>query len=73
MLGERLGQVTDAHRQARLILRVVRQNLMWAAAYNALSVPLTMMGWMPAWAAGLGMATSSLLVVLNAWRLNKNP
>lgn len=73
VLGERLGQVTDAHRQARLTLRVVRQNLMWAAAYNALSVPLAMMGWMPAWAAGLGMATSSLLVVLNAWRLNKNP
>ena len=73
VLGERLGQVADAHRQARLTLRVVRQNLMWAAAYNALSVPLAMMGWMPAWAAGLGMATSSLLVVLNALRLNKSP
>jgi Cu2+-exporting ATPase len=27
------------------------------------------MGWMPAWLAGLGMALSSLLVVLNAARL----
>jgi Cu2+-exporting ATPase len=29
------------------------------------------MGWLPAWAAGLGMALSSLLVVLNALRLAK--
>jgi Cu2+-exporting ATPase len=29
------------------------------------------MGWLPAWAAGLGMAMSSLLVVLNALRLAK--
>ena len=28
-----------------------------------------MMGWVSAWLAGLGMAASSLLVVLNAWRL----
>ena len=28
------------------------------------------MGWLPAWAAGLGMALSSLLVVLNALRLS---
>jgi Cu2+-exporting ATPase len=29
------------------------------------------MGWMPAWLAGLGMALSSLLVVLNAARLTR--
>jgi Cu2+-exporting ATPase len=29
------------------------------------------MGWLPAWAAGLGMALSSLLVVLNALRLSQ--
>jgi len=47
----------------------VRQNLWWALAYNAACVPLALMGWLPAWAAGLGMALSSLLVVLNARRL----
>jgi len=48
---------------------VVRQNLWWAALYNALCVPLAIAGFMPAWLAGLGMAASSLLVVLNAARL----
>jgi hypothetical protein len=50
-------------------LRVVRQNLIWAAVYNAVAVPLAILGYMPAWAAGLGMAVSSLLVVINALRL----
>ena len=57
---------------ARRTLRVVRQNLWWAAAYNALCVPLAVLGWMPAWLAGLGMALSSLLVVLNAARLARD-
>ena len=48
---------------------MVRQNLAWAALYNAACVPLALAGWLPAWAAGLGMALSSLLVVLNALRL----
>jgi Cu2+-exporting ATPase len=42
---------------------VVRRNLAWAATYNAAAVPLAVAGFMPAWLAGLGMATSSLVVV----------
>jgi Cu2+-exporting ATPase len=51
----------------------VRQNLAWAAAYNAVCVPLAIGGWMPPWLAGLGMAASSLLVVANAARLARLP
>ena len=47
----------------------MRQNLVWAAGYNAACVPLAVLGWLPPWAAGLGMATSSLVVVLNSLRL----
>lgn len=50
-------------------MRVVRQNLCWAAVYNAVCVPLAIAGLMPAWLAGLGMALSSLLVIANAARL----
>jgi Cu2+-exporting ATPase len=50
-------------------MAIVRQNLWWALLYNAASIPLAIAGLMPAWLAGLGMATSSLLVVLNALRL----
>ncbi len=66
------GQVMDVvHtlRQARATLRTVRQNLAWAGVYNAVSVPLALVGWMPPWLAGLGMAASSLLVIGNALRL----
>ena len=54
---------------ARRTRRVVRQNLAWAAGYNAVCVPLAVLGLMPPWLAGLGMAASSLLVVANSARL----
>ena len=57
--------------QAKRTLRIVKQNLAWAAVYNAICVPLALFGWLPAWLAGLGMATSSLLVMANAARLAK--
>ncbi len=60
-------------RQARSTMRIVRQNLVWAAAYNAISVPLALLGFMPPWLAGLGMAGSSLLVIGNALRLAAAP
>ncbi len=70
VLGEQIGAVASSFQVARRTLRVVRQNLWWAAAYNAVCVPLAVLGWLPAWLAGLGMALSSLLVVLNALRLS---
>ena len=69
VLGDSLALVPQTVMLARRTLRVVRQNLWWAAGYNALCVPLAVAGWMPAWLAGLGMALSSLLVVVNAARL----
>lgn len=69
VLGEELASVGRALALARRTLRIVRQNLAWAVVYNAACVPLAVAGWLPAWLAGLGMAASSLLVVLNALRL----
>jgi Cu2+-exporting ATPase len=71
LLSGRIGDVAQAVHAARRMLRVARQNLAWAALYNAVCVPLALVGWLPPWAAGLGMATSSLLVVLNGMRLAK--
>jgi Cu2+-exporting ATPase len=70
VLGARLGTVAQTLLLARRTLGIVRQNLWWAAVYNAVCVPLAVVGWLPAWLAGLGMALSSLLVVLNALRLS---
>lgn len=69
VLGEQLGSVGQSLQLARRTLEIVNQNLWWAVAYNAVCVPLAVVGWLPAWLAGLGMASSSLLVVLNALRL----
>lgn len=73
VLGDSLAAISQTIAQARRTLRVVRQNLWWAAGYNALCVPLALAGWLPAWLAGLGMAGSSFVVVLNAARLAKVP
>jgi Cu2+-exporting ATPase len=70
VLGDRLGTVAQTLLLARRTFGIVRQNLWWAAIYNAVCVPLAVVGWLPAWLAGLGMALSSLLVVLNALRLS---
>ena len=72
VVGNRLASVAFARRLARRTMRVVRQNIVWAAAYNALCVPLALAGWLPPWAAGLGMALSSLLVVGNSLRLARD-
>ncbi len=60
-----------ARRTGRLSRRIVRQNLLWALAYNAACIPLALAGYLPPWAAGLGMALSSLGVVLNALRAGR--
>ena len=70
MNGE-LAMVTGLIDQAKRTMRIVKQNLTWAASYNATCVPLAIAGLLPAWLAGLGMALSSLLVILNAARLSK--
>jgi P-type Cu2+ transporter len=68
LLAERPADVALALATARRTLRLVRQNMLWAAAYNAACIPLALAGWLPPWAAGLGMALSSVLVVANAQR-----
>jgi Cu2+-exporting ATPase len=67
--GDRLGVMPAGFAHAARTMRIVRQNLSWALAYNILAVPLAALGFVSPWAAGLGMATSSVLVVFNALRL----
>ncbi|MEY3873144.1 MAG: hypothetical protein RLZZ296_2139 [Pseudomonadota bacterium] len=70
--GGQLLMLARMPAQARRTLSIVRQNLAWAAAYNAVGVPLAIAGYLPAWLAGLGMALSSLFVLLNAARLSRS-
>lgn len=69
VLGNDIGVLVSLIAHCKKTILIVKQNLLWAAVYNAAGVPLAILGLLPAWLAGLGMATSSLLVLLNALRL----
>lgn len=71
LLANDLSALSGAITHARRTMRIVRENLWWSFAYNFTSVPLAMAGLITPWMAGLGMAASSLLVVLNALRLQR--
>jgi Cu2+-exporting ATPase len=71
VLGGHLSGVPQAVAISRRAMQVVRQNLVWAAAYNFVCIPVALSGHLPPWLAGLGMAASSLAVMLNALRLQQ--
>jgi P-type Cu2+ transporter len=73
LVQPRLSTVPQAVALARRTVTVVRQNLGWALFYNASCVPMALVGWLPPWAAGLGMALSSCAVIANAARLGRVP
>jgi Cu2+-exporting ATPase len=69
LLSNRLDSLISAFVMARRTRRIIIENLSWATLYNGLILPFAALGWVtPAWAA-LGMSLSSLLVVVNALRL----
>ena len=69
LLTGRLGAIVDLANVARRCRTVMSQNLLWAAAYNVLAIPLAAFGYAPPWVAALGMSASSLLVLGNAGRV----
>ena len=71
VMGGQLQVIAQTVLLARRTMKIVRQNLVWAAVYNVVCIPLAVIGWLPAWLAGLGMALSSLVVVGNALRLSR--
>ena len=64
-----LSSLPELFDYAIRVKHVIRQNLIWAFAYNLSVIPLAMAGVIAPWAAALGMSASSLLVTLNACRL----
>jgi Cu2+-exporting ATPase len=72
LLSDDLRHLANGVELARRALAIIRQNLVWAFTYNVVAIPLAMVGWVTPWMAGIGMSASSLLVVLNALRLQKS-
>jgi len=53
--------------------RIIIQNLAWALAYNLLVLPAAALGWVAPWMAAIGMSLSSIVVIVNATRLERAP
>ena len=68
-----LASIPLAIGTARRALAIVRQSLWFSIIYNLIGIPLAIAGMLPPWLAGLGMAASSLIVVLNALRAQARP
>ena len=64
--------IYDGYHIAKKTLRIIKQNLSWALAYNISAIPAAAMGYIEPWLAAIGMSASSLIVVLNALRLTRN-
>ena len=72
LLNDDMAMIPQAVNQAKRTAAIIRQNLIWAAAYNLIAVPLAAAGFVTPWLAALGMSGSSLLVLANALRLRKH-
>jgi Cu2+-exporting ATPase len=68
LMNDSLEKILQTFDAARRTMRLVRQSLGWALAYNALALPLAAAGWIGPWEAALGMGASSLVVLLNSLR-----
>ncbi|OJY35961.1 MAG: nitrogen fixation protein FixI [Rhizobiales bacterium 65-9] len=68
-LHDDLRAVPQTWRIARSAAALVRQNMILAVAYNAIALPVAILGHVTPLIAALAMSASSLLVIANALRL----
>ena len=78
LVGSELSLLLKMFTLSRETMKVIRQNLFWAFAYNVLAIPLAAGLFYPVWGltlspmiAAMAMSFSSLFVVLNSLRLNR--
>ncbi|OOQ28724.1 carbonate dehydratase [Helicobacter pylori] len=71
LLEEDLSLLEKAFHNAQKVYQVVLQNIVFSLIYNAILIPVAMLGYINPLIASLSMSASSLLVVLNSLRLKR--
>ncbi len=66
-----ITKVTGAIQLSTDTIRIIKQNLFWAFAYNVIAIPVASMGKLNPMIASAAMALSSVSVIVNSLRLSK--
>ncbi len=69
LLNDKLLAIHQARKLALRTRKIIVQNLMWALGYNAVILPLAVLGYVVPYIAVIGMSLSSIIVVTNSLRL----
>ncbi|RKV07874.1 heavy metal translocating P-type ATPase [Helicobacter pylori] len=72
LLEEDLSLLEKAFDNAQKVYQVVLQNIVLSLIYNAILIPVAILGYINPLIASLSMSASSLLVVLNSLRLKRS-
>lgn len=71
LLNNQLSSISTLNNIAIKTRRIIYQNYLWAFGYNAIVLPLAVVGLITPYMAVIGMSASSILVITNSLRLLK--
>ncbi|MEA1916134.1 MAG: hypothetical protein U9N42_01245, partial [Campylobacterota bacterium] len=69
LLNDSLLSLLEAFQISKKTFRLIKQNLLLSLVYNAITIPLAMVGYIIPLIAAISMSASSLLVVSNSLRI----
>lgn len=69
LIGNQLDKLVAAYHIGTKTFSTIKQNLLWALAYNVVAIPLAAMGYLSPMLGALSMAFSDVVVIGNSLRL----
>ncbi|MEE3744968.1 heavy metal translocating P-type ATPase [Campylobacter porcelli] len=69
LLDDNLNSLLRALKLSKLTFKTIKENLIFTLIYNALTIPLAMMGYIIPLFAAISMSLSSIIVVLNSTKI----